>query len=328
MKFNPILVVAGEPNSVFLEIFFKSIKNKQIKNPIILIASFKLLKLQMSKLKVNKQINIIVNKNLKLNKIFKNKINLMNVNYSTKKPFEKISNKSNDYITNCFKLAFEIIKKNKIKKFINGPISKKTFLKKNYLGITEYISNKLKIKKTAMLIYNKNLSVCPLTTHLPLKHVTKKINKRNIFSKVKLINEFYRKQLKKKPKIAVLGLNPHCESIDTFNEDEKVIKPVIKKLYKLKYNVSGPYPADTIFLKKNRDRFDVILGMYHDQVLTPIKTLFEYDAINITIGLPFLRVSPDHGPNEKMLGKNKSNPLSLIKAISFLDKNWLKQRKA
>ena len=93
MKFNPILVVAGEPNSIFLEIFFKSIKNKQIKNPIILIASLKLLKLQMSKLKVNKQINIIVNKNLKLNKIFKNKINLINVNYSTKKPFEKISNK-------------------------------------------------------------------------------------------------------------------------------------------------------------------------------------------------------------------------------------------
>ena len=67
--------------------------------------------------------------------------------------------------------------------------------------------------------------------------------------------------------------------------------------------------------------------MYHDQVLTPIKTLFEYDAINITLGLPFTRISPDHGPNEKMLGKNLSNPLSLIRAIEFLDKNWLKQRK-
>ena len=85
--------------------------------------------------------------------------------------------------------------------------------------------------------------------------------------------------------------------------------------------MSGPYPADTIFLKKNRENFDVILGMYHDQVLTPIKTLYEYDAINITLGLPFLRVSPDHGPNEKMVGKNKSNPLSLINSISFLDKN-------
>ena len=74
-------------------------------------------------------------------------------------------------------------------------------------------------------------------------------------------------------------------------------------------------------MKKNRKKFDVILGMYHDQVLTPIKTLYEYDAINITLGLPFIRISPDHGPNEKMIGMNVSNPLSLIKAISFLDKN-------
>ena len=77
---------------------------------------------------------------------------------------------------------------------------------------------------------------------------------------------------------------------------------------------------DNEFLKQNRIKFDIILGMYHDQVLTPIKTLFEYDAINITLGLPFLRISPDHGPNEKMIGKNISSPLSLIKAISFLDK--------
>ena len=102
----------------------------------------------------------------------------------------------------------------------------------------------------------------------------------------------------------------------------------IKKLQKLKYNVTGPLAADTIFLKNNRKKFDVIVGMYHDQVLTPLKTLFEYDAINITLGLPFLRISPDHGPNEKMLGKNLSNPLSLLKAIKFLDKNWLKPKKA
>ena len=83
----------------------------------------------------------------------------------------------------------------------------------------------------------------------------------------------------------------------------------------------GPLSADTVFLKNNRKKFNVIVGMYHDQVLTPIKTLFEYDAINITLGLPFVRISPDHGPNEKMIGKNISNPLSLIRAINFLDKN-------
>ena len=172
-----------------------------------------------------------------------------------------------------------------------------------------------------MLIYNKKLSVCPITTHLPLKTVIKKINAKSIGEKVFLINQFYMQNFKFKPRIAVLGLNPHCESVNKLNEDEKIIKPAINHLKKLGYLISGPYPADTIFLKENRKKFDVILGMYHDQVLTPIKTLFEYDAINITLGLPFIRISPDHGPNEQMLGKNTSNPLSLIKAITFLDKN-------
>ena len=99
-----------------------------------------------------------------------------------------------------------------------------------------------------------------------------------------------------------------------------IIKPLIKSL-RDKYNISGPFPADTFFIKNIRKNFDVVIGMYHDQVLTPIKTLYKYDAINITLGLPFIRISPDHGPNEKMMGKNLSNPLSLIKALKFLDKN-------
>ncbi len=169
-----------------------------------------------------------------------------------------------------------------------------------------------------MLIYNKKLSVCPVTTHLPISQVTKKIDKKLIKEKIIIINDFYKKFLGFKPKIAVTGLNPHCESVLQFNEDEKIVLPAIKSLKK-KINVKGPFSADTIFLKDNRKKFDVIIGMYHDQVLGPLKTLFEYDAINITLGLPFLRVTPDHGPNEKMIGRNKSNPTSLIKALNFLD---------
>jgi 4-hydroxythreonine-4-phosphate dehydrogenase len=146
------------------------------------------------------------------------------------------------------------------------------------------------------------------------------MKKAKIYEKIDLINQFYQKKFKINPRIGVLGLNPHCETIDKFNEDEKIIKPIIEYFKKSKYNITGPLSADTAFLKKNRKNFDVLVGMYHDQVLTPIKTLFEYDAINITLGLPFTRISPDHGPNEAMLGKNKSNPLSLIKAITFLDK--------
>ena len=320
MNYSPILIVSGEPNSVFLELFFKVLKKDKIKSPIILISSKKLLTLQMQKLEFKKKIKLLQVSKLKSYKLDNKTINLIDVKYNPGKAFEKISKKSNIFIKNSFDLAFQIIKKNNIHKFINGPISKKQFLKNKFLGITEYISEKFQANNTCMLIYNETLSVCPITTHLPIKLVSKKINKKIISKNISLVNNFYEKKFNIKPRIAILGLNPHCESVHKYNEDEKIIKPTIQYL-KNRYNVSGPYPADTIFLKNNRKKFDVIIGMYHDQVLTPLKTLFEYDAINITLGLPFIRVSPDHGPNETMLGKNLSNPLSLSRAIKFLDKN-------
>ena len=321
MNYKPILIVHGEPNSVFLEIFFKSLIYKKFKNPLILICSQKILKFQMKKLKFKMDIRVL---NLStLNKIILNNktINIIDINYNKNLTFQKISNKSNEYIKNCFETSFKILKSGITNKLINGPISKSTFLNKKFLGITEYLTKKTKANETAMLIYNKRLSVCPITTHLPLKSVVKNITKEQIIEKISLINIFYKKYLGFKPKIAVLGLNPHCESVDNFNEDEKIIKPTIKYLSNRKINVKGPYSADTAFLKKNRMNIDVIIGMYHDQVLTPIKTLYEYDAINITLGLPFIRISPDHGPNQKMLGQNKSNPLSLVRALEFLEKN-------
>ena len=171
-----------------------------------------------------------------------------------------------------------------------------------------------------MLIYNKNLSVVPLTTHIPLKHVTKYIKKKKIIYNVKKINEFYKIKLGKTPKFAILGLNPHCETTDIISEEKKEIIPAIKYLKKKRVNISGPFSADTFFLDKNINEFDVVIGMYHDQVLTPIKTLFKFEAINTTLGLPFLKVTPDHGPNQDMLGKNKSDPTSVFFTFEFLDK--------
>tara|TARA_B100000963_G_scaffold68435_1_gene56655 strand:- start:1059 stop:2027 length:969 start_codon:yes stop_codon:yes gene_type:complete len=320
MNYKPIILVAGEPNSIFFEILFKVLKNKNFKSPLVLIASYKILSLQMKKLKFKRSIKYLDLKKINDYNLNNKSINLINVNYNQKKAFEKISNKSNKYINKCFEIAMTLIKINFSNRLINGPISKKNFLKNSLPGITEFFAKKFKKKKIAMLIYNKNLSVSPVTTHLPLKRVTRKITKKLISEKVFLIDSFYKKYIGYKPRIAVTGLNPHCESISTFNEDEKIIRPAIKNLSKRKFKIFGPFAADTIFLKKNRKKFDVVLGMYHDQVLTPIKTLFEYDAINITLGLPFLRISPDHGPNENMIGKNVSNYLSLYKAISFLER--------
>ncbi len=310
MNIKPILIIPGQTKSIFFEIFFKSIKNNKFKDSIILISSLRLLKSQMKKFNFKKKIRLIDLEKLKSYKLNNNSINIINVPITIHK----------NYIQNCFETAFKIIRGGFSNKLINGPINKSDFLNKKYLGMTEYISSKFRVKNVAMLIYNKELSVCPLTTHLPLKLVSKKINRKLIKEKTILINNFYKQNFGFKPNIAVTGLNPHCESILKFNEDTKILKPAVHSLRKKGFKIFGPFASDTIFLKQNRKKYDVILGMYHDQVLSPLKAIKEYDAINITLGLPFYRVSPDHGPNEKMINKNLSNPLSLIKAIKFLNR--------
>jgi 4-hydroxythreonine-4-phosphate dehydrogenase len=321
VNYKPVIILAGEPYSVFLEIFFKVKKRYNFKSPIILIVSKKLLTLQMKKLNSNFKINLINPEIDKLNILDNKKINIIDVDFNTKKAFDKITDNSNQYIEKCFKIALKLLNKQKCAGLINGPISKKNFLKEKFYGITEYLAKKTDHEnKFAMLIYNKKLSVSPITTHLPLKKVHKYLSIKKIINHVMLIKNFYKKEFSKNPKIAITGLNPHCESNYRSSEENKIIKPAIELLMKSKIKVDGPFPADTIFMKEQSKKYDVIIGMYHDQVLTPAKTLFGFNAINITLGLPFIRISPDHGPNAQMVGKNLSNPQSLIEALKFLNK--------
>ncbi len=313
-----ILIVLGEPNSTFSEILFKYFNSdnfKRINKKIILIGNYELLEKQMTHLNYKIHLNKITD----INKSLKKRVNIIDVEYNFKKTFTDISVMSNRYIENCFNLSLKLIRKKNVHSLINGPISKKHFLKKKYPGITEYIADKTKSKQPVMLIYNKKLSVSPLTTHIPIKKVSKFIKKKKIINNVSQINEFYKKRFGKKPRIAILGLNPHCESIDTISEEKNEIVPAIKFLKIKKVKIEGPVPADTFFLEKNIKKFDVVIGMYHDQVLTPAKTLFKFNAINVTIGLPFIKVTPDHGPNFEMIGKNKSDPSSIFYALNFLD---------
>ena len=317
MNIDYILIVLGEPYSTFSEILGKYfIKKKKLKQKIIVIGNEKLLKNQLKSLNYT----IAINKISKIENSKHNIINLININFEYSKIFSKISNKSNIYIENCFKIALKILKKINYKGvLINGPVSKKNFLKNKYLGITEYLSHKTNSKNEVMLIYNDKLSVSPITTHIPLKHVVKKINKKVIIKNIIKINNFYIKKLNKIAKIAILGVNPHCETIDNYNEEKEIILPAIKFLKKNKINIDGPFPADTFFMEKNLKKYNVVVGMYHDQVLTPIKTIYKFNAVNLTLGLPFIRISPDHGPNSEMLGKNKSDPSSFICAMNFVE---------
>jgi len=304
-----------EPKSIFLEILLKYFTSKSFKTNkkiISLVGNISEIKKEIKKNNYNIKLNEIMDiRNSK-----RNYVNLIDIKINKKSSYIDISN----YISDCFGKSLSILKKNKKIALFNGPINKKTFLKKKYLGITEYLAKKTNSKDPVMLIYNEKLSVSPITTHLPIKYVSKNIKKSKIIKKVKSINNFFVENFKKKPKIAVLGLNPHCETIEKAGEEQKEILPAIKRLQSEKLKVKGPFSADTFFIKKNIDYYDVVVGMYHDQVLTPLKTLYNFNAINVTIGLPFIRVSPDHGPNISMYGKNKSDPSSIFCAMNFFNK--------
>ena len=323
MNKKPIIIISGEPYSIFFEILFKVYKSnflKDYKYPIIIIGCEKIMKKQMRLMKYDIEINLINKDKILYSKIFKNKINLINVDSKFKKTLSKITSKSNEYIKKCFDIGLELMNKKIGYGIINGPISKKYFLNKKYSGITEYISKKTGMTgKEVMLIYNKKLSVVPITTHIPLKNVTKQISINKIVKKVETINNFYIDKIAKKPRFAITGVNPHCETTSFFSEEKKIIIPSINRLKKKKIKIFGPISADTAFLKSNIKKYDVIIGMYHDQVLTPIKAIYEFDAINITAGLNFIRISPDHGTNNEMLGKNLSDELSLKKSLSFFN---------
>jgi 4-hydroxy-L-threonine phosphate dehydrogenase PdxA len=170
------------------------------------------------------------------------------------------------------------------------------------------------------MIYNKKLSVVPLTTHVEVKDITKNIQKKLIKEKILTLNKSYSKLFKQQPKIAVLGLNPHNSENRSNSVECKTIKPSVEYLKKLNLKIDGPFPADTIFSNQKKLKYNVIVGMYHDQVLAPFKALYGYKAINITLGLKYLRVSPDHGTARDIAGLNKANPQSLIYAINFLNK--------
>ena len=179
---KPIAIIAGEPNSISSEIIFKSWKSKNTykHRPFFIIGSFKLLKSQMRKLKYNIEIKKI-DKNFKKKDFINNKLLICDIEYNQKKAFENISSKSNKYIFECFNLASELANKKKILGIINCPVSKEFLFKKKHQGITEYLSEKENKKDNGvMLIYNRKLSVSPITTHIPIDQVSKKIKKKKL----------------------------------------------------------------------------------------------------------------------------------------------------
>ena len=317
---RPIIIILGEPNSISSEIFLKSLNYiKKTKLNFIIIGNYSLLEKQANYLdfKINVKFKLS-----EINSLENVKFNFINVDYKQSKPFNLKTNNSDTFVKKCFEHAVILLKKKLAIGLINLPINKSKFTKNKYKGITEYIADKTNNRnKENMLLFNENFSVLPLTTHIPLKKVYKEISYKKIEKACKNINNFYLKTIKRKKfKIGILGLNPHNgENGYIGNEEKKIIIPAINKLKK-KYPIIGPLSPDTSFLQREKLQIDVLIGHYHDQILTTFKTKFDFNAINITIGLPFIRISPDHGIGTGIIGKGIADPKSFKKAVKFFSK--------
>ena len=314
-----ILLLSGDPNSINSELIFKTWKklNKTTREKIYLISNFSLMKAQFKKLRY--PIKIIKINNLD-DEIRGNFLKIINVDILFKNSLDVPLNSRSKFVIKSLNVAHQLALRKEVKGIINCAIDKK-LLKKNGFGVTEYLASKCKIKnnKEVMLIKNKKLAVATITTHINVKQISKNISAKKIVNKTKIIEKWYKDNFNFKPKIGILGLNPHNAELRKNSEEVKIVIPAIKKLKMLGIKVSGPLVSDTLFIS-NYKNFDVVIGMFHDQVLAPFKALFKFNAINITLGLKYLRVSPDHGTATNMIGKNKSNPESLIQCINFVNK--------
>ncbi|PDH21031.1 MAG: hypothetical protein CNB20_00160 [Pelagibacterales bacterium MED-G43] len=314
-----IILVFGDPNSINSEIIFKSWNklSDQLKKRIYLVANYDLILSQFKNL--NYKINCILVKNIYEKQNNKN-LKIINIDIRFKNPFLVPKKESSLFIRKSLNFAHKLALGSNVAGLINCAVNKNLLSNKN-IGVTEFLSKKSRIKKNTeiMMIYNKKLSVVPITTHINLKQVSSKISKSLIFNKILNLRSCFKKNFGIDPKIAVLGLNPHNGEMRKNTEEVKKIIPAIKNLKNLKLKIEGPLVADTIFINDFKN-YDIIVGMYHDQILGPFKALFKFDAINITLGLKYLRTSPDHGTASNLIGKNKANPESLIKCINFISK--------
>ncbi|MFH1561810.1 MAG: 4-hydroxythreonine-4-phosphate dehydrogenase PdxA [Nitrospirota bacterium] len=219
------------------------------------------------------------------------------------------------------KKAVNLAQNNKIQAITTAPISKEAINKAgfHFAGHTDFLAYLTHIRQYAMMFVSSPLKVVLVSIHIPLYKAVRGLSKKKVFTTIKLTNHALKDYFGiEKPKIGVAGLNPHAGEAGLFGrEEEKEIAPAIEVAQRKGIDAVGPYPPDTIFCRAVKGEFDVVVAMYHDQGLIPLKLLAFDEAVNVTVGLPIIRTSPDHGTAFDIAGKNQANPQSMIEAIKL-----------
>jgi 4-hydroxythreonine-4-phosphate dehydrogenase len=230
------------------------------------------------------------------------------------------TSKSGNTAFKAISFGFKLANEKKVDALITAPISKSALKLAgiNFPGHTEMLAEWSGTKKYVMMFLSEKMNAALLTIHQPLKKVSGLITKKRIASAIKIIHNTLKVDLNiTNPRIAVLGFNPHAgEEGIIGKEEKKVIKPALEKL-KSEYNISGPFPADGFFGSKNFIYYDIVLGMYHDQVLVPFKIFNFSTGVNYTAGLPIVRISPDHGTAYDVAWQNKADESSIYEAYKY-----------
>jgi 4-hydroxythreonine-4-phosphate dehydrogenase len=337
MKKKPIVLTMGEPSGIATEIAIKSwLKRKKLDLPnFFLLDDFK--KVDFINRKFNLKAKLVkISSAKEVNKYFSEYLPILDMEIKLKFILGKPNFKNSRYVLKSIDNSYDLFKKGDVSGLVTLPVCKKSLKKNgfNFCGQTEYLSslatkkNKKKTNEIMILSTTRpedkgtNLIVGLITTHVPLKDCLKNVNKKLIEEKISLFNSSLKKFWGvKKPKIAIASVNPHAGEGGLIGREEiSLIKPVLNKL-KSNFNIKGPLSGDSCFSKDIRKNFDGIICFYHDQGLIPIKLLDFKHSINVTGGLPFLRVSPDHGPAFDIADKNCANSESLCAALEFLNKN-------
>ena len=320
---NKIAITMGEPGGIGPEIIVKSLYCAEIKNycnPIVIgnaEVMREAVKLTGLPLKV-KSIS-----NLSDSKPTVGRIEVIDIR--SPQPFKKgvPSKKSGIAEVKYIKKAVELALKKDVKAIVTAPISKQSLKLAGYKwpGHTELLAELTKSKHFAMMFVSKKLKLILTTIHVSIKNVPRIINEKLVLKTIVLAEKGTHMLGIKKPRIAVAGLNPHAGESGIFGREEiKLIMPAVQKAREEGIDVSGPYPPDVVFYKAYNGEFDIVVCMYHDQGLIPFKMLAFDTGVNVTVGLPMIRTSPDHGTGFDIAWKNMASPSSMIEAIKLASK--------
>ena len=307
----------GDSNGIGIEVVLKTFKDKRMLEfcTPVLFGTTKVVSYHKKKLNLDNNIHGIPS----IDKIVHGKINLLNFTQETFPiNFGTATKESGNFAFQSLNKATEALKENLVDILVTAPINKENIQSDTFSfpGHTEYLEENLE-GKSLMILMTEELKIGLITGHIPISQVSKSISSDLITQKIDIMHQSLKEDFGiNKPKIAVLGLNPHCGDKGVIGkEDDEIIRPTISRIKETGKLVFGPYASDGFFGSKTYKQFDGVLAMYHDQGLAPFKALSFGNGVNFTAGLNKIRTSPDHGTGFEIAGKNKANETSFKEAL-------------